>query len=68
MLTLEITGSDENQKAVIQIFGMMGSLVMKEELTGMAKKEISLENHSNGVYLISVMAGDRLDMKKVVKF
>jgi len=66
-LTLEITGSDENQKAVIQIFGMMGSLVMKEEMTGTARKEISLENHPSGVYLISVMAGDRMEMKKIVK-
>ncbi|MEI7983643.1 MAG: T9SS type A sorting domain-containing protein [Bacteroidota bacterium] len=66
-LTLELPGLEESQIAVIQIFGMMGSLVVNEELTGSAKKEISLESHPNGVYLICVMAGDRREMKKVVK-
>ena len=46
---------------------MMGSLVMKEEMTGTMRKEISLEKYPSGIYMISVMAGERMEMKKVVK-
>jgi len=65
--TLELNPDIKNTVATVKIYGLMGDLVFKEEMTGVAKTEFSLGDKSNGIYIIRVMIGDRISTAKIIK-
>jgi len=64
---LELDPSYRDANIIVNIYGMVGGLVQKEQLTGNNRYEFSLSGKNTGVYFIRVMAGDRIDTKKVIK-
>ena len=64
---VELISSFRDKKSVVQIFGMVGGLIQKQEVTGSDRYEFSLGGNASGIYFIRVMAGDRLETKKIIK-
>jgi len=64
---IELDPKYRNIKTVVQISGMLGNLIQKEEMIGNDRYEFSLVGQTPGVYLIRVMAGDRLETKKIIR-
>ncbi|MCK9422000.1 MAG: T9SS type A sorting domain-containing protein [Bacteroidales bacterium] len=64
---LELDPTYRDAQAHVQIFGMVGGLIQKEELTGSDRYEFSLGGKSPGIYFIRVLVGDRLETKKIIK-
>ena len=64
---IELDPTLRNTKTVVRITGMLGNLIRKEEVTGNDRYEFSLIGQTPGVYLIRVMAGNRLETKKIVR-
>ena len=64
---LELDPSYRDANIIVHIYGMVGGLVQKEQLTGNNRYEFSLSGKNSGVYFIRVMAGDRLETKKIIK-
>jgi len=64
---LEMNPAFRNTRATVQIFGMVGELIQKKEVSGSDRYEFFLGGKTPGVYFIRVMADDRLETKKIVK-
>jgi len=45
----------------------MGSLVIKDEMTGTTKKMLSIENKPGGIYIIRVIRGDQSGTAKIIR-
>ena len=65
---VEIPDEGKNdQKTVIKIFNMFGQEVLQEEFKGGNTMEISLGDQPKGIYLISIMKGERIEAQMVIK-
>lgn len=64
---LELNKDLRDVKTVVQIFNMMGGSIMKEEVTGSDRYEFDLGGKIPGIYFIQVMAGDRIETKKITR-
>ncbi|MCX6306405.1 MAG: ice-binding family protein [Bacteroidetes bacterium] len=64
---LELPPSSGNANAVVQIYGMAGDLILKDELSGNNRFEFSLAGKSPGIYFLQVRYGDRLESKRIIK-
>ncbi|MEI7980656.1 MAG: choice-of-anchor J domain-containing protein [Bacteroidota bacterium] len=64
---LEMDPTYLDSQVQVQIFGMVGGLIRKEELTGNNRYEFSLGGKPAGIYFIRVLVGDRLETKKIIK-
>ena len=66
-ICLELDPAFRDTKTVVYIFGMVGDLIRQEEVMGNDRYEFSLGGKTPGIYLIRVMAGDRIETKKILK-
>ena len=64
---LELDPVFRDTKVVVQIFGMVGDIILREEVTGNDRYEFSLGEKTAGIYFIRVIAGDRLETKKIIR-
>jgi hypothetical protein len=64
---LELDPAFRDTKTVVRIFGMVGDLIQQKEVMGNDHYEFSLGGKTPGIYFIRVMAGDRIDTKKIIK-
>jgi len=64
---LELDPAFRETKTGVQIFGILGDLILKKEVIGNDRYEFSLGGRTPGIYFIRVMAGNRLETKKIVK-
>jgi hypothetical protein len=64
---LELNKDLRDVKTVVQIFNMVGGSIMKEEVTGSDRYEFDLGGKIPGIYFIQVMAGDRVETKKITR-
>lgn len=64
---LELDPNLRDTKAVVKIVGMVGGLLMHHEVSGNDRYEFSLREYPQGIYFISVTAGDRIKTKKLIK-
>jgi len=51
---------------LIQLYGLMGEMIQEETVTGIRKKEFSVEDQPSGIYMIRVTIGDRTEVKKIL--
>jgi hypothetical protein len=61
------SGGEENETADILIYSLMGNTVLKEEMKGILKTDISLSDKPNGIYIIQVVSGNRTGTAKIIK-
>jgi hypothetical protein len=64
---LELDPAFRDSRTVVHIFGIVGDLIQKEEVIGNDRYEFSLGGKTPGIYFFQVMAGDRLETKKIIK-
>jgi hypothetical protein len=67
VIYLEISPVIEEATAEITIYELTGRIIIREATTGHDRYEFSLAGYPQGIYLISVMSGDRLKTKKLIK-
>ncbi|MDP1622194.1 MAG: ice-binding family protein [Bacteroidales bacterium] len=63
---LELDPTCKDTKVMVQIFGMVGNLILNKDLINDDRHEFSLGGKTPGIYFIRVMAGNRLETKKIV--
>jgi hypothetical protein len=64
---VELDPAFREAKTVIQMYGMVGDLILKKTITGDVRYEFSLGGKTPGIYFVRVMSGDRLATLKIVK-
>jgi hypothetical protein len=64
---VELDPAFREAKTVIQMYGMVGDLILKKTVTGDIRYEFSLGGKTPGIYFVRVMSGDRLATLKIVK-
>ncbi len=66
--TLEILNITEGPlTSLIRIHGMLGEEILREEWKGKSKDNISLRDKPGGIYLVTVMYGEKMGTVKIVK-
>ncbi|MFZ4523937.1 MAG: T9SS type A sorting domain-containing protein, partial [Bacteroidales bacterium] len=65
--TIELTGNSLSANANIEIYGIHGDRVMKTNLSGTARKVISLEGQPTGLYFIRMAADGISETGKIIK-
>ncbi|MEI7981306.1 MAG: T9SS type A sorting domain-containing protein, partial [Bacteroidota bacterium] len=64
---IELNAPSNSTLPVVSIFGLMGETVFREELSGVVKKEISLEGKPSGIYFLHVISEDTRFTMKIIK-
>ena len=64
---LELNPALKDTKTTVHISGMVGDLIQRKVVTGNTLYEFSLGGKPTGIYYIRVMAGDRIETKKIIK-
>ncbi len=67
MLTVELLIENQHPIVEVKVFGMMGKLLIEDQLSGVKKTELSLENLPAGIYLLKAMVDDRVEITKIIK-
>ncbi len=65
--TLELKGETQEGKVQVTVYGILGEIVLSEELTNMQKHEFSLAGKPEGIYFVSVRTGKTFKTMKIVK-
>jgi hypothetical protein len=58
---------DATQVIQIEIYGLMGDLVMQSKLSGQPQYEFDLTGRPKGMYFIRVTAGNKMGVGKLIK-
>jgi hypothetical protein len=66
-VTLELLSDDQTGEAKIELYGMLGNLVMQTTLSGSNKYDLSLADKPNGIYLMKVVTGKLSRTVKIIK-
>ncbi len=66
--TLELTGIDFSEKVRVEIYGMKGEKVLAKELTERKTHDFSLSEVPAGLYFVRVVAGEKAETMKLVKY
>jgi hypothetical protein len=67
VFTLEMKGDNNPEKANVEIFNIYGEKVFASEISGQGKHELSLEEKSQGIYVIRVIAGGKAETARIVR-
>jgi hypothetical protein len=65
--TIELTNVDESAKVSVEIYGILGELILKTEMAGAKQKKFDLQGRQPGVYLIRVLNDAEIGLKKIIK-
>ncbi|MCK9421133.1 MAG: T9SS type A sorting domain-containing protein [Bacteroidales bacterium] len=65
--TVKIADQNSIDKSFIRVYTMMGELILKDELTGIPEKVLSLQSKADGIYLIYITVGDRTETAKLIR-
>ena len=65
--TIELTANGSDSNALIRIHNMLGEEIIKGEISGTLKKELSLENKPGGIYIVTVMQDGKMGAVKIIK-
>ena len=66
LININIEGITDFKNTFISIYDNMGRIILKEKVTS-DKKEININNLSNGLYLVQLQSGQRILSNKLVK-
>jgi hypothetical protein len=62
-----LPGDIQQEMIRVEIFGMRGDKVLSAQITGEFRHEFSLSDNPAGIYLIKVVAGNKVLTAKLVK-
>ncbi|MEI7726519.1 MAG: T9SS type A sorting domain-containing protein [Bacteroidota bacterium] len=65
--TLEFYGDNAGARSLVRIYNIMGTEVLRQQLTGAGKSEFSLENQAPGIYMVSLMSGRNMETVKIIR-
>jgi hypothetical protein len=65
--TLEMKRGETVGNVKVEIFGMRGEHIMSGEMTGERKHEFSLSDLPHGLYYVKIVAGNHVEIFKLVK-
>jgi hypothetical protein len=65
--TMVLPGDIQQEMIRVEIFGMRGDKVLSAQITGEFRHEFSLSDNPAGIYLIKVVAGNKVLTAKLVK-
>ena len=63
---LKMNQIETTQVIHVEIYGIMGEIIMQSKLFGQQLYEFDLTGRAKGMYFIRVMAGDRMGMEKLI--
>ena len=66
-LTLELSNTTKLTPVIVEVYGMMGEKILREEFTAQTRYELSLALQTPGVYLLRVISGMETRTVKVIK-
>ena len=66
-LTITISGIDTNEHITIQVFGIQGELVFSERMPAEQIITISLEDQKPGMYIVRLIQGNDISVKRIIK-
>jgi hypothetical protein len=67
IFTIEINNSDPIDIIDVELFNLHGKKIMKESYYQENRHDFSLINAPNGIYIIKVVYGDRIETRKIIK-
>jgi len=65
--TLEFINSDNTGAGLVEIYSMIGELVLSRELSDKQSWKFDLADKAKGIYIIRVVQGSEIETRKVVK-
>jgi len=65
--TLEFKDEDCSEAFRIEIYNLVGKQVYKRERVSSQKLDINLSSHSQGLFIIKTICGDKVFTKKLIK-
>ncbi|MBE0661407.1 MAG: choice-of-anchor D domain-containing protein [Bacteroidales bacterium] len=63
--TLEL--SEIASTVMVEIHGVMGEQILRQEVSGFMKYEFDLSSHPRGIYIIRVLNGDKMQIQRVIR-
>lgn len=67
LFTLEIIGESPEGDLFVEIFNMRGDKVLRSNLFGIGKHELSLSGHPVGIYLVRVISANKFETARIIK-
>ncbi|MCX6280017.1 MAG: T9SS type A sorting domain-containing protein [Bacteroidetes bacterium] len=65
--TLKMIDFETTQIIHLEVYSMMGEMVMQSKLFGQRQYDFDLSGRSKGVYFIRVISGDKMGVEKLIK-
>ena len=65
--TLELTGLDESEKSLVEIYDMKGDKLSAIELNGERKHQFTLSGKAEGIYLLKIIKGKKCETARIIK-
>ncbi|MEI7981973.1 MAG: T9SS type A sorting domain-containing protein [Bacteroidota bacterium] len=65
---LGMTGEDNSGVVMVTVSGMMGETILNERMSGIPKREFSIEKYPIGNYLIRVTRGEKSGTLKIIRY
>ena len=67
-LTLEIHTADQTGKTLVEVYGLRGERVLREELPGdLSQYILSIEGQLPGLYIVRVVSGQDVGVERIIK-
>lgn len=65
--TLEQSGDDPGQNLQLEIYSLLGKRMLLDNIMGEKQHQFNLGNVPNGIYLVKIMTGGKVETIKLVK-
>jgi hypothetical protein len=65
--TLEFINAETNGSRLVEIYSMMGELIISREISGEQSWRFNLAGKAKGIYIVRVVQGSEMEIWKVVK-
>jgi hypothetical protein len=67
IFTLEISHNEGLPETIVEIYGIMGDLIRKVEVSGAGQHQFDLSGQARGVYMVRMLHGDKIKVAKVIR-
>jgi hypothetical protein len=67
LFTLEFINTTITSPRQIEIYGMLGELILSKEISGEQRWQFNLADRAKGIYIVRVVQGSEIEITKVVK-
>jgi hypothetical protein len=65
--TLELTGVNDSEKILVEIYSMKGNKMLNISLTGGGKHELTMDGNPAGMYVLKVVSGKNTGTARIIK-